>query len=71
MNQVSYDIGNELHLECLWFCFSSILQRDVNGLVEHWNTHQIRLSRHGTVPGVPNVLYFSDMNIPQPDNNKT
>ena len=25
---------------------------------EHWNTHRIRKSRNGTVPGVPDVLYY-------------
>ena len=52
------NIGNQLHMECLWFCFSSILQKDLDGVIEHWNTHRIRRSRHGTVPGVPDVLYF-------------
>ena len=52
------NLGNQLHMECLWFCFSSIIQKDLDGVIEHWNTHRIRRSRHGTVPGVPDVLYF-------------
>ena len=52
------DLVNQLHMECLWFCFSYILQKDLDGVLEHWNTHRIRRSRHGTVPGVPDVLYF-------------
>lgn len=49
--------GNELHMECAWFCFSQVIQNELNEIVEHWNTHYIRRSRHDTIPGVPNVLY--------------
>ena len=51
-------LGNELHMECLWFCFLTVLQNELIETVEHWNTHYIRPSRYDTVPGVPNVLYF-------------
>lgn len=51
------DLGNELHRECLWFCYSSLIQKDLDHVKDHWNTHRIRPSRYGTVPGVPNVLY--------------
>ena len=46
-----------LQKECLWFCFSSLIQADLNKSTEHWNTHYIRKSRHDTVSGRPNVLY--------------
>ena len=49
--------GNELHMVCAWFCFSQVIQNELNKIVEHWNTHYIRRSRHDTIPGVPNVLY--------------
>ena len=52
------DIGNELHMESLWFCFGSLLQNDLDEVMEHWNTHQPHRSRHGTMPGVPDILYF-------------
>ena len=52
------DLGNELHMECLWFCFNSLLQKDLDEVMEHWNTHRIRRSRAGTIPGVPDILYF-------------
>lgn len=44
--------------DCLWFCFAELLQEDLDTVKEHWNTHRIRKSRHDTIPGVPDVLYY-------------
>jgi hypothetical protein len=52
------DIGSEFHLECLWFCFESLLQNDLDKVNNHWNTHRIRRSKYGTVPSVPDILFF-------------
>ena len=52
------DIGSEFHLECLWFWFQLVLQDDLDEVKNHWNTHRIRRSKHGTVPGVPDILFF-------------
>lgn len=57
VNSELLDLGNMLHTECLWFCFQGVLQEDLDEVRLHWNTHRIRYSRHGTVPGVPDVLY--------------
>ncbi|XP_046842108.1 uncharacterized protein LOC124436205 [Xenia sp. Carnegie-2017] len=51
-------LGNLIHMECLWFCFQSVLQNELNDIIDHWNTHYIRRSRYDTIPGVPNLLYF-------------
>ena len=51
-------LGNELHMECAWLCFSPVIQQELNELVEHWNSHYIRRSRHDTLPGAPEVLYY-------------
>ena len=56
-----YTPGNELQDECLWFSFASLLQHDINHVKDHWNTHYIRKSRHGTVSGRPNELF----NLPE------
>ena len=56
------DLGNMLHTECLWFCFHGLLQEDLDEVRVHWNTHKIRPSRYGTVPGVPDVLYYLPQN---------
>ena len=50
--------GTILHDECLWFCFSSIIQHDLEFVKLHWNTHRIRPSRFETVPGKPEELFF-------------
>ena len=52
------DLEKELHKECLWFCFSGVLQRALDDMKKYWNTHYIRQSRHETVAGVPDILYF-------------
>jgi hypothetical protein len=44
--------------DCLWFCFSELLQNDLDRFVEYWNTHTIRKSRNDTVSGTPNALYY-------------
>lgn len=45
-------------MECLWFCFSRVLQEDLTSVKEAWNTHVIRKSRHDTVAGRPDSLFF-------------
>lgn len=47
-----------MHQECLWFCFSELIQNDLDHVKDHWNTHAIRPSRHDTVAGRPDELYF-------------
>ena len=44
--------------ECLWYCFSNILQKDLDEVKSLWNSHRIRRSRFGTIPGRPDVLYY-------------
>ena len=66
----------ELQSECLWFCFASLLQIDIDQVKEHWNTHYIRRSRHDTVSGRPDSLYYlaesnggvSNLLLPVPEN---
>ena len=45
-------------MECLWFCFSQVIQEDLNTVKEHWNSHRIRKSWHNTVPGRPDSLFY-------------
>lgn len=52
------DLTSELEMECLWFCFSQLLQKVLDDIREHWNTHRIRRSRHDTVNGRPDSLYY-------------
>ena len=50
--------GNDVQMECLWFCFSGVIQTNLNRVKDHWNSHYIRRSRHETIAGRPNELYF-------------
>ena len=52
------DSSSELSMGCIWFCFSQILQEDLNIVKEHWNSHRIRKSRYDTVSGRPDSLFF-------------
>ena len=50
--------NNEIEMECLWFCFADIIQQDLDHVKDLWNSHYIRSSRHETVSGRPNELFF-------------
>ena len=52
------DMTSDMNKECLWYCFSGMLQADCNAVKEHWNTHYIRRSRHNTVKGRRDSLFF-------------
>ena len=49
------NLTSELNKEFLWYCFSGVLQEDMNVVREHWNTHLIRTSRHATISGRPDM----------------
>ena len=53
------DVGNVMQMEALWFSFEAVIQNELDNVKQHWNTH-----RHGTVPGVPDVLFY----LPQRSN---
>ena len=52
------DSSSELSMECLWYCFAPVIQKDLDIVKEHWNSHRIRKSRHNTVPGRPDSLFY-------------
>lgn len=58
MHQGIFNPGNQLEMECMWFCFSNLIQSDLDQVKEHWNSHYIRASRHDSVSGRPDELYF-------------
>ena len=58
VSQRTVDLTSEMQMECLWFCFAELLQQVLNETKEHWNTHYIRGSRHDTVKGRPDSLYY-------------
>lgn len=51
--------GSHEHQCLLRFCFTVIVQKDLDECVKLWNTHRIRPSRTASCPGgVPNELYY-------------
>ena len=48
----------QLSMECLWYCFAPVIQKDLDIVKEHWNSHTVRKSRHNTVPGRPDSLFY-------------
>lgn len=67
------DSSSELSMECLWHCFTPVIQKDLDIVTEHWNSHRIRKSRHNTVSGSPDSLFHlpefqgavGNLNVPQ------
>ena len=55
--------GCEKEVECLHYCFMSVLQDDLDSVRHEWNTHRIRPSVGARCPaGVPDELFY----LPQP-----
>lgn len=52
------DTSNQLQMECLWFCFSKLIETELNEVKDNWNSHYIRDSRFQTSHGIPDKLYF-------------
>ena len=52
------DLGNKFHAECLWLCFSRILQNDLDKVKEQWNSHKVTKSQYSRVHGVPDIMHF-------------
>ena len=54
-----YNDSDPLQVECLRFCFMSLIQKQLDKVAKHWNLHQIRPSHNReSPPGKPDVLYF-------------
>eukprot|EP00794_Sanderia_malayensis_P013398 gene13397-14772_t len=66
----SIDLSNKLHCKCLWFCFSKIIQNELDSVRESWNSHYIRSSRYHTLSGIPDQLYFLPENVNAQDHIK-
>lgn len=53
-----YDDGNNIHVECLKFCFSDLIQKELHRIARLWNLHKIRPSTNADSPhGRPDTLY--------------
>ena len=55
----TFDDSNTMHVECLHFCFTRLIQSELNNVVKRWNLHRIRPSNNReSPPGKPDVLYY-------------
>ena len=55
-----FDASNEIHLQCVRFCFLPISQGELNYTVVLWNNHYIRPTKNGEcIPGRPDVPYYT------------
>ena len=61
-------LGNEMEMECLWFCFAAVIQKDLDVTKKHWNTHYIRKSHYNTVSGRPDELFYTPESYGGEDN---
>lgn len=53
------DTSNELHIQCVRYCYMDLLASELANIMELWNTHYIRKnSNHNSPGGKPNVMYY-------------
>ena len=53
-----FNLGNTLHMELAWYTVSPLLQYELDQVKLQWNTHYIRRTRHDTIPGRTDELFF-------------
>ena len=51
------NLCDELDRESLWYSFSTLIQKELDDVKQHWNTHRIRKSRFNSVSGRPDSIY--------------
>ena len=53
-----YNDGNNIHVECLKFCFSDLIQKELQRVARLWNLRKIRPSTNADLPdGRPDIMY--------------
>ncbi|XP_046569874.1 uncharacterized protein LOC124278183 [Haliotis rubra] len=51
--------SNRLHIECLRFCFTDLIQEELNHISIDWNQHRVRRMRIAESPhGKPDIMFF-------------
>ena len=54
----TYNPDDDLQKACAWYCFSDLIQEELDLCREQWNSHCIRKSNVSQVHGRPDHLYF-------------
>jgi hypothetical protein len=57
IERAKLNTSDPIQMECVWFCFSNLIQTNLDEVKESWNTHYMRKSRHDTICGRPNAIY--------------
>ena len=53
------DTSDNVHLECVRYCFMPLINQELKRVINQWNIHRIRPSRNLDGPcGKPDVLFF-------------
>ena len=56
------NVEDGLHLNCLRFCFSDLIRRDLQNVVSEWNSHALQIRNPmANAPAIPDKMYH----IPQ------
>ncbi|KAJ8043469.1 hypothetical protein HOLleu_10563 [Holothuria leucospilota] len=56
----SFDNSDQIHVECLRFCFTDLIQSDFNKVLQEWNQHSIRHQNGVLIPsGKPDEMYYT------------
>ena len=53
-----FDTSEPDLLDCIRFCFMSILQKELADIANQWNYHLLSPNRNNTPSGRPDVMYF-------------
>lgn len=54
-----FDNSDPIHLDCIRFSFTGLIQDELTRIARHWNLHKMRpCANTESLPGRPDVLYF-------------
>lgn len=54
-----FSTSDHVQLECLRFCFTKLVQDDLNRCAQEWNQHRIRHTKSAELPGgKPDLMYY-------------
>ena len=63
------NLDDNVHIQCLRFCFLPILTRDLQRMALEWNTHRINARKQeGQVSGKPDKMFFVPEDFDSADN---
>lgn len=54
------DVSSPIHIECVRFCYISIVQHQLDMFKERWNSHRIRQQRQEVIApmSIPDMMYY-------------